>query len=156
MAMETKKHFQAIVNKKAYFDYTVIETVEAGVVLTGPEAKSIRLGQASMRESYVLINPEGAYIHHLVISAYKYARLEDYDSQQARKLLLHRAEIDRLRGVLQQQRVSLVPLKIYQKGRHFKVELGIVRGKKQYEKRETIKKRDIDREVEREMRGYKE
>ena len=153
--MDQKKHFQSIVNKKAYFDYTVLETLEAGIVLGGGETKSVRLGQASLKDSYVLINPEGAYLHHLVISPYKYARQEDYESQRPRKLLLHRREIEHLRGVLQQQRVSMVPLKIYLKGGRFKVELGIVRGKKQYEKRDVIKKREAQREVERDIKDFR-
>lgn len=150
--MEQKKHFQPIVNKKAYFDYTVLETIEAGIALTGAETKSVRLGQASLKDSYVLINPEGAYLHRAVISPYKYARNDEHDNERPRQLLLHRREVEHLRGVLQQQRVNLVPLKIYLKANHFKVELGIVRGKKQYEKREQIKRRDIERDTEREMR----
>ena len=150
-----KKQFQSIVNKKAYYNYTVLETMEAGIVLSGGETKSVRLGQASLKDSYVLINPEGAYLHHLVISPYKYARQEDDDNQRPRKLLLHRREIEHLRGVLQQQKVTMVPLKIYLKGGRFKVELGVVRGKKQYEKREVIRKRDMQREVERDIKDYR-
>ena len=150
--MEQKKHFQTIVNKKAYFDYQVVETLEAGVELSGPETKSLRLGQASLKDSYVLISGAGAQIHHWQISPYRFARNEEYDIQRPRKLLLHRKEIEHLRGVLQQQRVSLVPLRIYLKGNRFKVQLGIVRGKKQYEKREQIKKRDLRREIEREVK----
>ncbi len=150
-----KKRFQTIVNKKALFDYQVIESFEAGVVLTGAETKSVRLGQVSMKDSYVLLNPEGAFLHRVLISPYKFARNEEYEAERPRKLLLKKEQVNHLRGVLQQQRVSLVPLKIYQHHNRFKVELGIVRGKKQYEKREAIKKRDIDREVQREMKDYR-
>ena len=150
-----KKYFQTIVNKKALFDYTVLETIEAGVVLSGPEAKSVRLGQTSLADSFVLINPSGLNIHHWVITPYKYARQEDYEPTQPRKLLLHKREIEHLRGVLTQQKVSLIPLKVFQKKNKFKVELGICRGKKQYEKRDLLKARDIQRDIDREMKEYR-
>jgi SsrA-binding protein len=150
-----KKYFQTIVNKKALFDYTVLETIEAGVVLSGPEAKSVRLGQASLADSFVLINPAGLFIHHWVITPYKFARQVDYEPTTPRKLLLHKQEIEHLRGVLTQQKVSLIPLKVFQKKNKFKVELGICRGKKQFEKRDLLKARDIQRDIDREMKDYR-
>lgn len=150
--MEQRRGFQPIINKKAFHDYQVVETVVAGMVLSGAEAKSVRLGQASLKNSYVLIGEDQAAVHQMVISPYKFARNEEYDPQKPRKLLLKHKEIEHLRGVSQQQRASLVPLKIFLKGNFFKMEIGIVRGKKQYEKRETIKKRDLRREVEREIK----
>lgn len=153
--MEQRRGFQPIINKKAHHDYQVVETLVAGIVLTGAEAKSVRLGQASLKNSYVLIGDKQAAVHQMVISPYKFARNEDYEPQRPRTLLLKHKEIEHLRGVSREKRASLVPLKIFLKGGKFKVELGVVRGKKQYEKREAIKKRDLRREVEKEFRGAK-
>jgi SsrA-binding protein len=108
-----------------------------------------------LSDSYVLINPAGMYIHHWVITPYKYARQEEYEPTQPRKLLLHKQEIEHLRGVLTQQKVTLIPLKVFQKKNKFKVELGICRGKKQFEKRDLIKARDIQRDIDREMKDYR-
>lgn len=144
--------FEPIINKKAFHDYQVVDTIEAGMVLSGAEAKSVRLGQASLKNSYVLIGEDEARVHQMVISPYKFARNEDYDPQRPRTLLLKRTEIEHLRGISQEKRASLVPLKVYLKGNRFKMELGIVRGKKQYEKRESIRKRDLQREVERDYK----
>jgi SsrA-binding protein len=150
--MEKKSGFQAIINKKALADFQVLETVVVGVVLTGPETKSIRLGQARLRDSYVLLDDRGAYAHNIQVSPYKFARNEEYEPTRPRKLLLRKAEAERLRGQTAQKGVSVVPLKIFLGGRHFKLELGVVRGKKQYEKREQIKRRDLRREIEREVK----
>jgi SsrA-binding protein len=117
--MEKKQGFQAIVNKKALADYQVLETVAAGVALTGPEVKSVRLGQASLRDSYVLLDSRGALAHNIQISPYKFARNEGYDPTRPRKLLLRAAEIERLRGQAAQKGVSVVPLKIFLGGKAF-------------------------------------
>jgi SsrA-binding protein len=151
--MEKKKVFQTIVNKKALFDYQVLDSLEAGVELTGPEAKSVRLGQVSLKESYVALTQRGLDLLNVTITPYKYARTEDVESKRTRRLLVHKTEMERLRGVVQQKGVTLVPLKIYLKHGKFKVQVGIVRGKKQFEKREAIKRRDLDREAKRDM-GY--
>lgn len=151
--MEKKKEYQPIINKKARFEYTVLESLEAGIQLTGAEVKSLRLGSASLSDSYVAVTGTGVSLLNATISPYKFARNEDYDPKRSRRLLLKRREIERLRGLVAQKGVALAPLKIYLKHNRFKVEVGVVRGKKQYEKREQIKRRDLRREVEREVKG---
>jgi len=150
-----KKGHNRLVNRKALHDFSVLESIEVGMVLTGPEVKSLRLGQASMRESYVLVSGQGAAIHNMMITPYRYARIEETESHRPIPLLLKKREIERLRGLVQQKGVSLVPLKIYLKHGIFKAELGVVRGKKQYEKREMIKRRDIDREIAHTIKDWK-
>jgi SsrA-binding protein len=144
-----------IVNRRARFEYEVLDTVEAGLVLSGPEVKSLRLGRAQLKDSYATIHEGEAYLVNTHISAYQFARNEGYEPTRRRKLLLRKRQIESLQGQLQRKGMSLVPLKIYQKEGRFKVELGLVRGKKEYEKREVIKRRDIRREVERELRKGK-
>ena len=140
-------------NKKARHDYEVLDTYEAGMMLTGPEVKSIRLGRAQLKDSFARVTDEEGWIINLTISPYPYADNDEYEPKRTRKLLLKKAELKRLTGKLQQKGVSLVPLKIYEKRNTFKVELGLVRGRKQYEKKEIKKQRDIKREVERQVRG---
>jgi len=155
MAMKRDKHKSTtVVNKKALFDYEVLESMEAGLRLSGPEVKSLRIGQGSLRDSYVVITQKGAQLLNMTIPPYAYARQEEYDPKQTRSLLVHRQELERLRGLVQQKGVSLVPLKVYLKGKRYKVEVGVVRGKKQYEKREAIRRRDLDREMRREVKGW--
>lgn len=149
---KSKRNSGSIVNTKALHDYTVLETVEAGVVLTGAEVKSVRLGMASLKESFVTLTKSGAQLLNAQITPYKFARNEEYEPKQTRALLLHKSEIEKLRGKVQQKGVSLVPLKIYSKRGKFKVAVGVVRGKKEFEKREMLKRRDIAREVERELK----
>lgn len=153
--MEKQRGFQPIINKKARFDYLVLDAVEAGIQLTGAEAKSMRLGQVSLKESFVAITQQGVEVLNMQITPYKFARNEDYEPKRSRRLLLRRAEIERLRGQVQQKGVTLVPLRIYQQHGKFKMEVGIVRGKKQYEKREAIKQRDLARETQREMDRFR-
>lgn len=148
-----RKRFQTIVNKKAQFDYQVLETVEAGIKLTGAEVKSVRLGQVSLKESFVAVTQQGLQLLNAQISPYKFARNEDYEPKRSRILLVRARELESLRGKIKQKGVALVPLKIYEAHGKFKVEVGVVRGKKMYEKREKLRKRDLQREVEREMKG---
>lgn len=153
--MEKKKGYQPIINKRARYEYTVLESLEAGIELTGAEVKSLRAGAASLLDSYVALTSRGPTLLNAMISPYKFARNEDYEPKRSRRLLLKRSEIEKLRGKAEQKGVSLVPLRIYLKHNRFKVEVGLVRGKKQYEKREQIKKRDLRREMEGEYRGAK-
>lgn len=144
------KQFSSIINKKARHDYEVLDTLEAGLVLTGPEVKSLRLGRAALKDSHVVITTEGtAKLVNAHISPYQFARLDDYDPTQSRPLLLKKSQIEHLRGKLQQKGISLIPLKIYLKRGRFKVELGLVRGKKQFQKKETKKRKDIERDTRR-------
>lgn len=139
-------------NRKAFHDYAVEETVEAGIVLTGTEVKSLRDGKANLKDSYVLIKDAEALLLNCHISPYTHGNIMNHDPVRTRKLLLHKKEIARLQGKALQKGYSLIPLKIYFKGSHAKVEIGLARGKKTYEKRETIKKREADREIERAMK----
>ena len=140
-------------NKRARYDYAVQDVFEAGIVLTGAEVKSLRLGKGSMADTHVVFSEDSqAWLVNLTISGYSYADLREYDSTRRRKLLLHKSEIDSLRQKIKGTGMTLVPLSIYLKAGKLKVELGLVRGKKEYEKRETIKKRDLKREIQRDYK----
>jgi len=139
-------------NRKAFHDYSIEETVEAGIVLLGTEVKSLREGKANLKDSYVLIKDSEALLLNCHISPYTHGNIMNHDPSRTRKLLLHKKEIERLQGKALQKGFSLVPLKIYFKGSRAKVEIGLAKGKKMYEKRETIKKREADREIERAMK----
>ena len=141
-------------NKKAYHDYHIDATYDAGMVLSGPEVKSLRAGKANMRDGYVQINDRGeAMMYNVHISFYTFATHNPNEPLRVRKLLLHKREIRRLIGKLKEKGLALIPLKIYfnEKGKA-KVELGLARGKKQYDKREALKEKQSDREVQRAMR----
>jgi len=140
-------------NRKAFHDYTIEESIEAGMVLTGTEVKSLRDGKANLKDSYVLIKDGEAMLLNCHISPYSHGNIMNHEPLRTRKLLLHKKEIVKLQGKAAQKGYSLIPLKIYFKGSHAKVEIGLARGKKQYEKRETIKKKEADREIERAMKS---
>lgn len=139
-------------NRKAFHDYQIEETYEAGMMLTGTEVKSLRDGKANLKDSYVLIKDGAAYLLNCHISPYSHGNIMNHDPLRTRKLLLHKKEITKLQGKAAQKGYSLIPLKIYFKGPRAKLEFGLGRGKRQYEKRETIKKREADREIERAMK----
>lgn len=140
-------------NKKAFHDYAIEETIEAGMVLTGTEVKSLRDGKANLKDSYVIMKDGEALLLNCHISPYSHGNIMNHEPLRTRKLLLHKKEIAKLQGKAAQKGYSLIPLKIYFKGSHAKVEIGLARGKKQYEKRETIKKKEADREIERAMKS---
>ncbi|GER93503.1 SsrA-binding protein [hot springs metagenome] len=139
-------------NRKAYHDYSIEETIEAGIQLLGTEVKSLRDGKANLKDSYVLIKNSEVILLNCHISPYSHGNILNHDPLRTRKLLLHRKEIDRLRGKMQQKGYTLIPLKIYFKGPYAKVEIGLARGKKQYEKREAIKEREAKRDIEKAMK----
>jgi SsrA-binding protein len=141
-------------NKKAYHDYAIESTMEAGMVLTGPEVKSLRAGKANLRDGYANVNNQGEVVlHNVHISQYNFATHNPNEPIRVRKLLLHKREIRKLIGKLQEKGLALIPLKIYFKGNgKAKIELGLARGKRQYDKRATLKQKQSDREVERAMR----
>ncbi len=141
-----------IINRRAPYDYTVLENVEAGVRLSGPEVKSLRAGQASLEGSHVRIIGSEAYLVNARISPYAFARLEGYDPKRTRKLLMHKREILRLKSRMDSAQLTLIPLSWYNNGPHIKLEVALARGKKTYEKREKKKQEDIEREVEREYK----
>lgn len=139
------------VNRKAHFNYELGERIEAGIELTGAEAKSVKLGQVEMGNTYIKIKPnkfgnQEAWTTGLHIYPYKHANNEDYDPIRTRRLLLHQKEILELISKMKQTGRLLVPTAMYTKGARVKIELALARGKKKYEKREKIKKRDLERE----------
>ncbi|PLX26811.1 SsrA-binding protein [Candidatus Parcubacteria bacterium] len=145
------------INKRAKFDYEIISSHEAGVVLFGHEVKSIKTRKPSMKGSFVTIKSSGKnaelFLTNCHISLYdKTTTVENYNPERPRKLLMHRKEIDKLIGKKQEQGLTLVPIKIYTKGNLIKLEFGVGRGKKKHDKREDIKKRDTDRQIRRVMK----
>ena len=142
-------------NKKAFHDYFIESSMEAGMVLSGPEVKSLRAGKANLRDGYAQINDRGELmLLNVHISFYTFATHNPNEPLRSRKLLLHKTEIRKLIGKLKEKGLALIPLKIYfnEKGKA-KVELGLARGKKIYDKRETLKKQQSDRELERAVRS---
>lgn len=137
-------------NKKAFFDYEILEKYEAGLVLTGQEVKSAKNGQINLKGSYITFHNNKPTIIGMHIAKYKPAgKLPDYDPVRTRDVLLKKKEIAYLQGKSQEKGLTIVPLKVYIKGRLVKIEIGVGRGKKTYDKRETIKKRDLQREMNR-------
>lgn len=141
-----------VLNKKAHFEYDILETVEAGIILSGAEAKSARLGQVDLNNAHVRIAAGVPEVINMHIYAYKFNSQEDFDPDRTRKLLLNKKETLALENKIKQGRLTVVPTAMYTKGPLVKLEIGLARGKKMYEKREAIKKRDLDREDERALR----
>lgn len=142
-----------IVNRRAYHEYTISEVMEAGIHLLGTEVKSIKAGRMNLEGAYVRIVASEAYLLNAEIPLYEHARGDGYDPRRTRKLLLHKKQILALKTKITQNNLTLVPVACYNKGAFLKLEIGIARGKKQYEKREAMRRRDIDREVKRELKG---
>lgn len=139
-------------NKKAYHDYAIEETYEAGIVLQGTEIKSIRAGKVNLKDSYARIQNNEIYLFGMHISPYEQGNRYNHDPLRTRKLLLHRKEISKLIGESKEVGYSIVPLKMYLKNGYAKVLIGLARGKKKYDKREDLKKKEAKREVERAFR----
>jgi len=140
-------------NRKARFDYHIEETYEAGIALLGSEVKSIRQGRANLRDSYDMFERGELYLYNCHVSPYEQASRFAPDPLRPRKLLMHRQELQRLVGRVEEKGLTLVPLSLYLKGPHVKVSLALARGKKQYDRREDIKEREAQREVARASRG---
>lgn len=143
-----------ITNRKAYHDYHVLEVVEAGLVLTGTEVKSIRAGRVNLREGYGRIEHGEAWLHNVHISQYDQGNRYNHEPTRPRKLLLHRGELGRLARQARESGCTLVPLKLYDKRGRIKVELGLVRGKKQYDKRAALAERESRRDIDRGVKEY--
>jgi SsrA-binding protein len=139
-------------NRKALRDYEIEEKLEAGIVLVGSEIKSIREGRASLREAYATVDSGEVWLHDMHISHYVQASHFGHDPTRVRKLLLHKDEIKRLTGRITERGYTLVPVRLYIKDGKAKVELGLARGKRQYDKRREIARKDADREIERAIR----
>ena len=142
-------------NRKAYHDYHIEETTEAGIALLGTEVKSLREGNANLKDSYVIVKGGEAFLFNCHISPYSHGNIMNHDPVRTRKLLMHRMEISRLSGKVAAKGFTLIPLKIYFKDSFAKVEIGLARGKKLFEKRDTIKEKEARREIERAMKSHK-
>ena len=139
-------------NKKAYHDYFIEETYEAGIALHGTEVKSLRMGKCSIKESFVRIENEEVYIYGMHISPYEKGNIFNRDPLRVKKLLLHKSEIRRMKGKIAEKGYTLVPLKVYFNRSLVKVEIGLAKGKKLYDKRQDIAKKDQRREAERDFK----
>ena len=141
-----------ITNKKARFQYEIVEFFEAGIVLQGTEVKSLRSGKANLQDSYATVKDEEVFLYNMHISPYEQGNIFNHEPNRIRKLLLHKQEIKRLSGKVLERGMTLVPVKIYFKNGRAKVELGLARGKSQVDKRKDIARRDEQRMVEREFK----
>jgi SsrA-binding protein len=139
-------------NRKAYHDYFIQESYEAGISLLGTEVKSLRAGKANLKDSYAMIKDGEVFLLNCHISPYSHGNMQNHDPERTRKLLLHKKEISKLWNRTSQQGLTLIPLKLYFKNGKAKVEIGLAKGKRQYEKRDSIKEREARREVERHMK----
>ena len=139
-------------NKKAFHDFFIEETYEAGIVLTGTEIKSIRRGKANLRDAYARIEGREVFLHNLHISPYEQGNSFNHDPLRTRKLLLHRSEISKLIGATKEKGFTLVPTKMYLRNGFCKVQIGLAKGKKMHDKREAAKKRDANREIAKALR----
>jgi SsrA-binding protein len=146
------KQRDAAVNRRAYHDYFIDEKLEAGIMLTGTEVKSVRNGRTNLRDGFVRIDGNEAWLENVHISQYEQANLMNHEPLRPRKLLLHRKEISSLVGKVRQKGYTLIPLRVYFSRNRAKVEVGLARGKKQYDKREAIAERDAKRDIARAMR----
>lgn len=138
-------------NRKARHDYNVEETIEAGVVLAGSEVKSIRDGKVTLIDAFADVANGEAWLHQMDVGVYVFAHARNHEPRRRRKLLLHRREIDRLTGKIREKGFTLVPLSLYEKGGRVKVELALVYGKQQHDRRQDVKKREAQREIARAM-----
>lgn len=139
-------------NKKAYHDYFIIEKFEAGIELFGTEVKSLRMGKCSIKEAFIQIEHGEVYIEHMHINPYEKGNIMNKDPLRTRRLLLHKREIAKLQAQVAQKGFTIVPLRVYFKGSLVKVEIALAKGKKLYDKRADIAKKDMKREAEREMK----
>ena len=139
-------------NKKAYHDYFILETYEAGLALHGTEVKSLRMGKCSIKEAFIRVENEEVYVYGMQISPYEKGTIFNKDPLRVRKLLLHKSEIRKLLGKTKEKGMTLVPLKVYFKDSLVKVEIGLAKGKKLYDKRQDIAKKDQQREAQRDFK----
>ncbi|NCB72086.1 MAG: SsrA-binding protein SmpB [Clostridia bacterium] len=141
-------------NKKARFNYEILETYEAGIELKGTEVKSVRMSKINISDGYVSIDNSEAYLKQVHISPYEQGNIFNVDPLRVRKLLLHKSEINKLIGETTLKGYTIIPLKVYLKRGKVKVEIGLARGKKLYDKRESLAKKDADRRMQRELKNY--
>lgn len=142
-----------IYNRKARHDYFIEDTYEAGIELTGTEIKSIRAGNCNIKDSYAIIRNKEVFLINMFVSPYKEGNIFNHQETRTRKLLFHKKEINKLEEKIEQQGLTLIPIKLYFKNNKLKVELAVCRGKNNYDKRETIKERDIKRSIEKQIKN---
>ena len=142
-----------ILNRKVNFDYEIIDTYEAGIALTGTEIKSIRLGKANLKDSYAIIKNGELYLLNMHISSYEQGNRFNHEETRTRKLLMHKNEILKLNSKLELEGFTLVPIKLYFKNNKAKILIGLAKGKKNYDKRESIKEKDIKRDIEKALKN---
>jgi len=154
MAMASPRDGVKVVahNKKAYHDYFVLEKYEAGIELAGTEVKSVRLGAVNLKDSFCIVKNGEMFAHNLHISPYEKGNIFNKDPMRPKKLLMHKREIMKLYGQLKQEGLALIPLSLYFKGPLVKVELGLCKGKKLYDKRESIARKEVEREMDRRIK----
>lgn len=151
-----KNHIKIVtVNRKAKYNYFIEDTYEAGMVLLGTEVKSLRLGKANLKDSYARIKKGEVFVHQMHIGDYPFASYENHDPLRKRKLLLHKYEIKKLYGKVNEKGFSLVPLRVYFQNGKAKMTIAIAKGKRRYDKRETIRRRDEKRDLDRAKKEYK-
>lgn len=143
-----------IKNRKAYYDYDIETEYEAGIVLKGTEIKSIREGKANLKDSYAIIKNGEAFLLNMHISPYEKGNIFNHEETRTRKLLLNKKEILKIKEAIERDGYTLVPIKLYFKKNRAKISIGIARGKKNYDKREAIKKKDIEREVRKQLKNF--
>ncbi len=153
MGADASERVIVATNRKARFEYEISDRMEAGIVLVGPEVKSLRNGKANLTDAYAVIRRGEAYLVNAHLGSLQQASRDNVEPRRERKLLLHKNEIGRLTGRIAERGYTLIPLQLYFKGGRAKVELGLARGKRRYDKRESIRRREQDREVQRAMRG---
>lgn len=151
--MSEKKKTPSIQNRKAYHDYAIEDTYEAGISLQGTEVKSIREGKASFTDAFAFIQNEEVFLRELYIKPYEHGSYNNHDPRRPRKLLLHKKEIRELEKATNVKGNTLIPLKIYFKAGYAKVLIGVARGKKKFDKRESIKEKDTKRDMDRNLKG---
>ncbi|MBS4000718.1 MAG: SsrA-binding protein SmpB [Desulfobulbaceae bacterium] len=148
-AVRERKQRLITSNRKARFEYEVVSTLECGIVLTGTEVKSLRTGRCSLQDSYAAIEVNELIIYNMHINEYEHGNRQNHIPKRDRKLLVHERELNKLRNAVNEKSMTLVPLSIYFSGHLVKVELALVRAKRKYDKRETTKKRETEREIRR-------
>jgi SsrA-binding protein len=144
-----------VYNKRAKFDYFFLDTFEAGIVLSGGEVKSIREGRASLQDSFVRISNGQAYLMNAHINPYNFSDNRNYDPRQSRKLLFHKKEIAQLVGKSSGKSITLIPVSIYDKHNNLKVQIALAKGKKQYDKRASIKEREVKQRIQQELKSFR-
>ncbi len=150
----SKPHKKLIAdNKKARFNYFIVDEFEAGLVLAGTEVKSLRLGRANLKDAYARVKNGEIFVYQMHIGAYPFAYYDNHEPEQPRKLLLHKHEIKRLYGKIKEKGYALIPLKLYFKDGKAKISIALAKGKRKYDKRDQIRRRDLQRDLDRERKN---